>query len=291
VLLTQITPLGGLLSGSSSVVQLDAWNWEDAALRMDDGLHLNWPAVRTFGGFQNPETKPNERYAEDVQQLHRLFAEAQAYAKQAAPAVKNQRFEAMRGLFSQKQTLFLHTDAVKTIQEGVLFAEQYGLHVVLVGGGDAWEIPAFLVAHKVPVILGRTQRLPARDDDDVAQPFKDAQILQQAGVLIAFSTGSGWQQRNLAYQAGQSVGFGLPYEAAVAALTGNTAKILGIDNVCGTIETGKHATLFISEGDALDMRTCQVTAAFIQGREINLDNKQKALKRKFEEKYKGGKGK
>ncbi len=117
------------------------------------------------------------------------------------------------------------------------------------------------------------------------QPFKTPALLQEKGVLFTFSDEGAWRQRNLSFEAGQAVGFGLPKEAAVSAITLNAAKILGIDATCGSLETGKDATLFISEGDALDMRSCRVTAAFIQGREINLDNKHKQLNRRFEEKY------
>ena len=287
VLLAQVTPQGGTLSGTSSVVQLDAWNWEDAAYRMDGGLHLHWPQMRTFGGWETgtPEIKKNDQYDKDVQSLRRYFEEAKAYAQQTAPVVKNLRFEAMRGLFDQKITLFIHTDHIKTIQESVLFAESFGIKKVLAGANDAWLAVDFLKAHEVPVILGKTQSLPTREDEDVDQTFKTAALLQEKGVLFAFSNDGFWQQRNLSFQAGQSVGFGLPMEAAISALTLNTAKILGIDKTCGSLETGKDATLFISEGDALDMRTCQVTAAFIQGRTINLDNKHKQLNQRFEKKY------
>jgi imidazolonepropionase-like amidohydrolase len=157
---------------------------------------------------------------------------------------------------------------------------------VLVGANDAWMLADFLKTHNIAVILSPTQRLPSRDDEDVDQPFKTAAQLHEKGVLIAFSDKSAWQQRNVAFQAGQAVGFGLPKEAAVQALTLNTARILGIADRCGSLAIGKDATLFISEGDALDMRSCQVTAAFIQGREINLDNKHKQLYRRFEAKYK-----
>jgi imidazolonepropionase-like amidohydrolase len=288
VLLAQITPQGGTISGSSSVVQLDAWNWEDAAYRVDEGLHLNWPQMRSFGGWDtgNPETKKNDQYEKDVLALSRFFEEARAYALQPIPEVKNLRFEAMRGLFDQKITLYIHTDNAKTIQESVLFAERFSMRKVLVGVSDAWLVADFLKTNHVPVILGRTQSLPSREDEDVAQKFKTAALLQEKGVLFAFSNDGFWKQRNLSFQAGQSVGFGLPMEAAISALTLNSAMILGIDKTCGSLETGKDATLFISEGDALDMRTCQVTAAFIQGRTIDLDNKHKQLYKRFEQKYK-----
>ena len=288
ILLAQSAPEGGAISGTSSVVQLDAWNYEDAAYRNDDGIWVNWPSVRSFGGFGggNPEMKKNEQYDKDVLALRNYFEEAKAYAQQAAPAVKNLKFEAMRGLFSKKQTLYVRTDNAKTIQEAVLFAEGFGVPVVIVGADDSWLITDFLKSHNVPVVLGLTQSLPARDDDDIDQPFKTAAQLHEKGILFAFTSNGSWRQRNLPFQAGQAVGFGLPKEAAVAAITLSAAKILGIDQRCGSLETGKDATLFISEGDALDMRSCVVTAAFIQGREISLDNKHKQLGRRFEEKYK-----
>lgn len=289
VLMAQVSPAGGIISGTSSVVQLDAWNWEDAAYRTDEGIHLNWPTPRPAGAVRRmPETPGEDNsdpYDKTVQELRRFFDEARAYAQQPAPEVKNQRFESMRGLFDKKQNLYVHTNLAKTIQESVLFAEDYGIHIVLAGADDAWLVADFLKQHNVPVILDRTQRLPAREDEDIDQPFKTPALLHEKGVLFTFSEEGAWRQRNLSFEAGQAVGFGLPKEAAVGAITLDAAKILGIDATCGSLETGKDATLFISEGDALDARTCKVTAAFIQGREINLDDKQKQLYRRFEEKY------
>lgn len=288
ILMAQITPQGGTISGASSVVQLDAWNWEDAVIRADGGIHLNWPQIRRAGDNQtgNPAVKKSlENYEKEVLAIRRFFEEASAYAKQANPTVKNLRFEAMRSLFGQKSTLFIHADQARYIQESVLFAELFGLKKVLVGANDAWLIPDFLQTHQVPVILGKTQSLPAREDEAVDQTFKTAAVLHQKGVLFAFSNEGFWQQRNLPFQAGQAIGFGLPAEAAIRALTLHTAQILGIDATSGSLETGKDATLFVSEGDALDMRTCKVTLAFIKGRNISLDNKHKELNRKYEQKF------
>lgn len=287
ILMAQITPQGGTISGASSVVQLDAWNWEDAVYRTDGGIHLNWPQIRRVGDGQtgNPAAQKNvDQYGNEISAIRRFFDEAASYAKQANPTVKNLRFEAMRSLFEQKSTLFIHVDQAKYIQESVLFAESLGLKKVLVGANDAWLIPDFLQAHQVPVILGKTQSLPVREDEAVDQTFKTANLLHQKGVLFAFSNEGFWQQRNLPFQAGQAIGYGLPAEAAVSALTLHTAQILGMDATCGSLETGKDATLFVSEGDALDMRTCKVTLAFIQGRNISLDNKHKELNQKYGQK-------
>ena len=286
ILLAQVAPEGGTISGTSSVMQLDAWNWEDAAYRSDEGIWANWPSLRSFGGFGSgsPEFKKNEQYDKDVLALRNFFTEAQAYVQQSNPDVKNLKFEAMRGLFDKKQALFVRTNHAKTIQEAVLFAESFGIRVVIAGGEDSWMVTDFLKSHDVPVILGLTQALPSRDDADIDQAYKTAAQLYEKGILFAFTSSGSWRQRNLPFQAGQACGYGLPKEAAISALTLNSAKILGIDQTCGSLENGKDATLFICEGDALDMRSCFVTAAFIQGREINLDNKHKQLGRRFDEK-------
>ncbi|MBL7803042.1 MAG: amidohydrolase family protein [Saprospiraceae bacterium] len=284
VLMAQITPEGGLMPGISSVVQMDAWNWEDAAVRADEGLHVNWPYWQSQSN--DPSRTKNENYDRDVRTLRQFFDEAKAYCQKTAPEPVNLKYEAMRGIFDKKQTLYIHTGQSRAMQEAVLFAEIYGLKPVLVGANDAWLIVDFLRSHQVSLILSPTQRLPAREDEDVDQPFKTAAALQEAGILFAFSADGFWRQRNLPFMAGQAAGYGLPREAALSALTLNTAKILGIDSFTGSLETGKDATLFICEGDVLDMRSCIVTAAFIQGRTIDLDNKQKALTRKFNEKYK-----
>jgi len=290
VLLAQVVPSGGVVSGTSSVVQLDAWNWEDAALRTDDGIHLNWPSPQPRRRFGPPARTPDQEpeanaYDKSVSEIRRFFEEARAYCQTPAPDTKNPRFEAMRGIFDGKQNLYIRTGNARTMQEAVLFAEQFGARAVLVGAADAWLITDFLREHRIPVILDQTQRLPSRDDEDIDQPFKTPAALHAAGIPFVLAGEAAWQQRNLPFQAGQAIGFGLPYEAAVQAITLSPAAIMGIGNTVGSLETGKDATLFISEGDALDMRTNRVSAAFIQGREINLDNKQKVLYRRFEEKY------
>ncbi len=291
ILLAQVVPEGGRVSGSSSVMELDGWNWEDAAYAMDGGMHLRFPTVYTFGfdpinGFSQ---KKNENFLKDITDAETFFREAKAYTEKATPMPKNLKFEAMRGLFTAKKTLFVHANAAKEISEGIAFAKKFGCKTVIVGGRDSWMLTELLLSNNVAVILEETQALPSRNDDDIDQPFKTPALLQKAGVEFCMSVSGYWQQRNLAIMAGQAVGFGLDKEAAVAAITSSTAKILGIDKTVGTLEIGKDATLIISEGDVLDMRTSIVKQAFIRGKELDLDTKQKQLYRRYKTKYERGK--
>ena len=288
VLLAQVTPEGGSISGSSSVVSLDAWNWEDAIIKADDGIHLNWPSPTSYNWRAHTITK-NKNYSKQINAISTFFKEAAAYAKKTAVEDKNLRFEAMKPLFDQKSNLYIHANTAKAITQGVSFAEQYHLKTVIVGGEESWMITDFLVEHHIPIILNKTHRLPNGTDTDIDQPFKTPALLQKAGVTFCLSVNGGWsswQARNLPFQAGQAVAYGLNYEAAIQSISRNTAQILGIEQQVGSIEVGKDATLFISEGDVLDMRTSKVTKAFIQGRDIDLSNRQKQLYEKFKLKYK-----
>lgn len=288
ILLAQIVPQGGRISGQSSVVELDAWNWEDAAYKTDEGMHLRWPGVYSVsfdfaaGGIS---VKKNDKYNNEINELESFFKEAQAYTKKDNPMPKNLKLEAMREIFSGKKTLFVHANLVKEMTEGVLFAKKYGCRMVLVGGKDSWMITDLLKANNVAVVLSETQDLPSRNDDDIDQPFKTPAMLKAAGVPFCLSVNGGWQTRNLPLMAGQAVGFGLGYEDAIAAVTSEPAKILGISNSVGTLEEGKDATLIVTEGDVLDMRTSQVLHAFIRGKAIDLDNKHKQLSKRFQTKY------
>ncbi|MBU0697197.1 MAG: amidohydrolase family protein [Bacteroidetes bacterium] len=290
-LLSQPTPEGGLVSGTSSIVQLDAWNWEDAAYKKDMAVHFNWPTSkqpaegRRFGGATLTEEQQKERYQKQLTELNNYFAEAKAYASTEKPNTFNARFDAMKGLFNGTKKAMVNVNNQKDIIVAVKFFESFGITPVLVGAEDAVEITGFLKDHNVPIIMYESQSLPANDDDDVYLPYKNAKILHDAGLLIAMSADGYWQQRNLPFMAGVSAAYGLTKEEALATITSNTAKILGIDNMTGTLEVGKDANIIISEGDALDMMTNNITTAFIQGRSIDLNNVQKQLYKKYAEKY------
>lgn len=291
ILLAQPAPEGGIVSGQSSVVQLDAWNWQDAAYKTDIGIHLNWPVARAARGRRGAaapgtavQETPAERAQKIIDNLNTYFTEAKAYAE-AKPKVINLRFEGMKGLFNGNKKLFVIADGAKEIIQAVTFAKKYGIKEVIVGGKESYLVTDVLKENSVPVILRETQTLPDKDEDDVYLPYKLPKILQDAGVLYGL-TGTGfWRQRNLPFEAGEAVGYGLSKEQAVQMITLNNAKILGIDKTTGSLEVGKDANLFISKGDALDMITINVETAFIQGRNINLDNLHKQLYKRYAGKY------
>ncbi|MCH5598752.1 amidohydrolase family protein [Niabella ginsengisoli] len=189
-------------------------------------------------------------------------------------------------MFEKKQKLFIHADVSKQILVAVDFAKKFDIDIVLVGGSDSYLVADLLKQNNIPVILNALHSLPTMQDDDVDQPFKTPAILQKAGVLFAINDNSdNAKYRNLDFNAGTAVAYGLTKEQALAAITINPAKILGIDQQTGSIETGKDANIIICDGDVLDMRSSVVTDAFIQGRKVNLDNKQNQLYERYKHRY------
>ncbi|WP_299224668.1 amidohydrolase family protein [uncultured Psychroserpens sp.] len=292
VLLGQITPRGGHISGSSSVVQFDAWNWEDAVVKEDDGIHMNWPNSFSRGRWwlgEDPAMKANKNYEKQIKEIVDFFNETKAYARASNPII-NLPYKATQGLFDGSKTLYIHVNDEKGIIDAVNFSKENQVErMVIVGGYHAYRVANLLKQNNIPVLLKRVHSRPSQTDDDYDLPFKTAKLLVDKGVLVALE-GSGQMERmnarNLPFYAGTTVAYGLTKAQALELITLNTAKILGIDTNYGSLEEGKSATLFISEGDALDMRTNIISHAFIDGRQLSLETHQTKLWKRYSEKFK-----
>ncbi len=289
VLLAQVTPDGDLLKGQSSVVQLDAWSWEDAAYQTDDAMHLGWPSQQISNSpYAPPREEQEKRLKDRMSEIEGAMRDARAYAetKAAGKLLKTDlRWEAMLPVIDGTKALWIEANTEKDIRTAIEFSLRHKIRMVLVGGADAWLLSDLLRQHQIPVVLQKAQRLPRTEDDPVDQPFRAPMILHNAGLLTCLSMDNFWNYRNLPFQAGQAAAAGLDKEVALQLVTLNAAKILGIDKRTGSIEVGKDANLVVSAGDLLDMRTSKVELAFIQGRQIDLNNKQKDLNARYLERY------
>ncbi len=292
ILMAQITPRGGTISGTSSVVQFDAWNWEDAAVKIDDGIHINWPSSFTRGRWwrgEDPTAKIDKNYTKNITNIKTYFENAKLYLK-GNKLKENLPFKAIKGLFNGNQKLFIHVNGQREIIDAVTICKKLEINkIVLVHGRGAEKVANLLLKYNIPVIIERAHRTPDNDDDDIDLPFKNAKILLDKGITVAIGMEGDMERmstRNLPFYAGTYAAYGLDKEEALKLITSNTAKILGLDTKVGTLEVGKDATLFISKGDALDMRTNIVTYAFIQGRKISLTTHQTKLWKRYTKKYK-----
>jgi imidazolonepropionase-like amidohydrolase len=288
ILITQVVPQGGLVSGRSSVMYTQGWNWQDAVVKEEDGVHVRWPVMHANHAWWASDPANHEKnniYDNQTREIMDFFADAKAYAA-SDKKTRVLQLEAVAAIFTGKQRLYIHANAPREIASAVLWATGIGAQPVIVGGRGAEEVSSLLKQHDVPVILGNLQSLPDHRYSPVDENFSQAKRLYDAGIRFALSLNDSWQQRNLPFIAGTAVAYGLPYEEAVKAITGAAAQIIGIDDLYGTLEKGKSATLIISEGDLLDIRSSKVEKAFINGVETNLDDDhQKMMYRKFRQKY------
>lgn len=291
ILIAQIVPTGTLLPGTSSVVQLDGWNWEDAAYKIDNGIQLGWPVKslarnRDEDDYMQFASAGSGNYDKYIESLEKIFSDATAYAAIDNPEVVNLRLEALKGLFDGSKTLFISARESKGIIAAVSFGKRHGVRKMVLTDADesAWAVRDFLKENNIPVLLADPLSIPKYDYSDIRLPFKLAAMFKNEGILVGL-TYSKQAYGNLPFAAGQTVSYGLTKEEALQTITLNNAKILGIDDMTGSLEEGKDANIVVSTGDILDMATNNVEYAFISGRNISLDNKHKQLYRRFQEKY------
>lgn len=285
----QISPQGGLVQGRSFLAHLDGWTKEDAAIELVDGLHISWPQAAVIHAWwmdASPEEQ-REQMEESRAELREAFDQARTYlaAHQADPEqAVDLRWEAMAPALRGELPVYIQADDYRQIIEAVAFAEEYGLRMVLVGGRDSYQALELLKEHGIPVIVGPPTDLPMRQDEDYDIGFKLPRLLHEAEIDFCLSQPGSWDGRNLPFQAGRAVAYGLPADVALTSITLSTAQILGIADRQGSLEVGKEATLFVSTGDVMDMLGQEVTEMFIAGRHIDLDNRHKRLFRKYDQK-------
>lgn len=283
----QIMPEGGTIPGRSFVANLDGWNKEDAAVKLVDGLVLNWPSTRTQEGPNaRPVDEQKKQMLEVRRNLRELLAATRAYRDLRASnanAPVDHRLAALIPVVNREMPVYVMASLSEGISEAVSFAAQEKIKIVIVGGVDSWMVTDLLKENQVPVILSPTMRLPSSTDDPYDLPFTTPAKLQAAGVKFCLSRPGYWDVRNLPFEGGQSVAFGLTEDQALRAVTLSTAEILGIDKDQGSLEVGKKATLVVSTGNILDIAGNNIEKMYIDGRAVELENKQTTLYRKFKE--------
>lgn len=291
VLISQATPRGGFVSGSSAIMKLDGWNWEDATISKTDGIHLNWPASMQGGGWW-AEPKPktvNKNYDKQKNEIFAFFEMAKAYSKTKKNKEFDIRMESMRECFKGEKRVYIHADDIQQLVDIIEFAKLFELKFpVIVGGYDAHLITRKLVDAEIPVMLQRTHSLPKNENDDVDLPYKLPYLLQQGGVTFCLQNAGDMEAmnaRNIPFLAGTAMAYGLTMEEAISSVSLTSCEIMGIDKLYGSIEVGKSATLFVSDGNALDMRTNKLFLGMIDGVFISLDNHQTELYNKYSKKY------
>jgi imidazolonepropionase-like amidohydrolase len=288
-------PSGGLISGTSALMMMDGWTWEDMTLRAPLALYVIWPSMRDIR--PSPTTTSEEEQKKEqgsaLKELMTAFRDARAYmtAKKAETQKgvpyhdSDLRWESMIPVLEGKIPVVVWADEIRQIQAAVAWAEQENIRIIIGGGSDAWRATDLLKKRNIPVLAGGIHRLPARRSEEYDDPYTLPARLHEAGIRFAIITaGSAAHERNLPYQAGTAAAYGLPKDAALKAITLSPAEIFGVADRVGSLEAGKDATLIITTGDPLEITT-GILREYIQGRNIDLTSKHTVLYEKYKEKY------
>ena len=298
VLVVNSVPAGGRISGQSSVMMLDGWTWEQATLKHPSGLHINWPSMRINYGanVKKSEKQQKEEIQKSIRDLDNMVRDARAYfqrVKQRSRIADERqktdlRLESMIPFVVEKKKIFIHADEARQIKAAVEWAKKNDLKIIIVGGSDSWLLTDLLVKNNIPVIIDQVEKIPTRRFEPIHLPYKLPFLLKQAGVQFCLNTIIGYPHdgniRNLPNEAMRAAAYGLSKSEALQSITLSTAEILGVDDKVGSLDIGKDATFFISETPPMAMNP-KILMAFIQGKEVDLNNHQKLLYKKYQEKY------
>jgi hypothetical protein len=294
VLTCGVFPTGGPIAGRVSVIRMDGWTSEEMTVDDDVGLSIDWPWMRTVNARWMDQGEDEQRRGmnRQLQTIEGAFDAASAYfaARASDPATPaDLRWDAMAGVLGEggkpRDRVYINASDYDQILAGVAFAKRRGLLPVIVGGRDAPMCAQTLKDAGAAVIVQGTFSMPRRDDSAIDEAYTIAKKLEEAGVLWCISSSEETpHERNLPYSAALAVAHGLDHDAAVRGITLSAAKVLGVDASLGSIETGKSATLIITDGSPLEITT-KIEHAFIDGREIDLSNKQTEFDKKYRERY------
>ncbi len=292
ITLALTVPQGGYISGTSALIMLDGWTWEDMTLKAPVGMHVRWPSMHIDRSSGNAK-RAMERRDERVQIIRDAFDDARAYRKaKKAESEKviphhetDVRWESMIPVLEKKIPVFVHAGELQQIQSAVEWAKEENVNMILVGGKDAWRAADLLKENDIPVIIGEIHTTPMRRWENYDTPYKNPLKLYEADVQFCIAGSRGViQEMNLPYEAATAAAHGLPKEEALKAITLYPAQILGVEDRVGSIEKGKDATLIVTDGEILEITT-KVELEFIQGRQIDLTSRHTQLYDKYTKKY------
>lgn len=289
-------PQGGVVAGQSALDRIEGWTTEQMVVKKPLALHVFWPRMELDttpkermsdpSKWKSFEDQDKERRAK-LRELADFFEDARAYAKakdaatnNAAPPEKVPAWEAMLPYLRGELPITVHADEARQIKTAVAWAITNHFKIAIAGGHDAWRVADLLATNKIPVIYEHTFAAPERDTDAYDAQMHAPEVLHEAGVQVSFSIGGATLVKNMPFAAAQAVAFGLPPDEAVKGLTLYPAEIAGVADQLGSIEVGKEATLFVMDGDLLDIRST-VKRMWMAGKEVSLESRHTRLYEKY----------
>ncbi len=271
-------PVSGRIAGKATLIDLYGYSPDSMAVAPNAALHLSWPTAMKGGWWDDrSEEEVKKQYEENVKELNDFWKKAEFYdrmmsAYEQDPGNKakpdhDKKMEAMREVLSGDIPVIVSVDREKDILNAIEWTNEHeGVNFVLAGVEDGWRVADKIAEAGLPCLVS-TLYTPTRDYDNYQRPYQNPGLLHEAGVKVAIATGETENVRNAPYHAGYAATYGLGKEEALKAITINPAEIFGVSDKLGSLEAGKQANLFISDGDPFEPMTT-IEQVFIRGYKI-----------------------
>jgi imidazolonepropionase-like amidohydrolase len=280
-------PSGGLVAGQAAIVDLSG------ALALNDVL-VKAPATMV-AQIEDDESAKVGAAGEAIGQLRDLIEDTKAYMRRKAdferaqtrPFVATRRdLEAMIPVVEGREPLTIVADQAAEIREALNIAKDYGIKVVILGGAEAWTMADRIAAAKVPVLTGAMNNIPG-SFSTLGSRQESAGLLRKAGVQVGIigNAGGGDEElfniRNLRYEAGNAVAYGMSWDDALRAVTLAPAEIYGVADKVGSLKAGTEGNVVIWSGDPFQFSS-RAEQVFVRGKKIDTPSRQDLLTKRYE---------
>lgn len=291
---TLVVPVGGTVPGTAALINLVGYT-PDQMYAGFKGIVMNYPSSgqrgrrdrRTDEQRKKDEEKQLKKINEMWDQLalyHRL--DSMAGTQSASSLDYNPEMEAMLPAYRGEIPVLLEVNQASAIESAIKWVQKRKINAIFTGVAEGWRVADQLAAAKIPVITGPMLSMPTRASDRYDTPYANPGKMHKAGVKVAIRSNDTENVRNLPYNAGFAAAYGMGKEAALKAVTIVPAEIFGVADRLGSLEKGKSATLFVTDGDPFETKT-QVKHLFIEGWNVPLDSRHIRLYHEFLERSPG----
>jgi imidazolonepropionase-like amidohydrolase len=277
-------PVGDLMPGTAALINLHGYT-PDQMFAGFEGVVLNFPNTGRKG-FMDKRTPEEVRKGVEkaMEKLNDTWSMAVQYHKLDS-ATKNAKYypemQALIPVVRGERTLMIEANSSKDILAAIKWvAERKIRKVILTGVAEGWRVAGDIAKAKLPVITGPVLAQPTREYDRYDKAYANAGLMRKAGVTVAIRTRQTENVRNLPYNAGFAAAYGLGQEEALRAVTIVPAELFGVADKLGSIEVGKNATLFVSDGDPFETKT-NILHVFISGWQMPMVSRQTLLYDEF----------
>jgi imidazolonepropionase-like amidohydrolase len=278
-----VVPTGGLIAGQAAVIDLVPGTLSDM---------LNKAPVAMVAQFGDPRDGGSNARGEQYARLKEILDDTRTYARrrsdfdraQTRPfAARRADLEALIPVVEGRLPLMVNVDQASDIDAIMRLANEQNVKLIVVGAAESWKVAARLAAAGVPVVVGSLNNIP-QSFATLGTRQDAAALLQRAGakvVLIGNGSGEeGFNVRNLKYDAGVAVAYGLPWDAALRAVTLSPAEMLGVANRIGSLQPGRDANVVVWSGDPFEFTT-RAEHVLIRGREVVSPSRQDELMQRY----------